>query len=422
MGFILARPQWNGLTGCRQVRMEIGEFGRSLHLSANTRRSDWHLIKDLLAYRQAFGRLNLEILPMLLTTMAVVMATIGQGPSDWDERFPAHKIIGNVYTSAPQAEISNGVLKAQFYLPDAQKGFYRGTRFDWSGVIGNLEYKGHRYYGQWFTKTDPAVNDFIYEGSDIIAGPCSAITGPAEEFSTDDQALGYEEAKPGRTFIKIGVGVLRKPQDGARYSRFRLYELVDPGTWTVRTAGDRIEFTHEIADPSSGYGYRYQKTIQLVPGQPKMVMDHKLKNTGKRSLASSVYNHNFLVLDGQPPGPDWVLKLPFEIKTKHAPHNGLAEVRGNQIVYLRALRDKETVFIPLQGFGPTAADYRFTIENKKTGAGLNITGDRPLSNVVLWSIRSVLSLEPFLAMAIEPGREFTWKYTYTYYLIDGNEK
>src|SRR5262245_8293430 len=45
-------------------------------------------------------------------------------------------------TSAPQAEISNGVLKAQFYLPDAQKGFYRGTRFDWSGVIGSLEFKG----------------------------------------------------------------------------------------------------------------------------------------------------------------------------------------------------------------------------------------------------------------------------------------
>jgi hypothetical protein len=53
---------------------------------------------------------------------------------------------------------------------------------------------------------------------------------------------------------------------------------------------------------------------------------------------------------------------------------------------------------------------------------LKITGDRPLSNVVLWSIRSVLSLEPFLAMTIEPGQEFTWKYTYTYYLIDGHEK
>jgi hypothetical protein len=325
-------------------------------------------------------------------------------------------------SSAPATEINNGVLKVQLYLPDAQKGFYRGTRFDWSGVIGSLEYKGHRYYGPWFTKTDPTVIDFIYQGADIIAGPCSAITGPVEEFSTDDKALGYDEAKPGGTFIKIGVGVLRKPRDGSGYNRFRLYDIVDPGTWKVRTTRDAIEFTHDLTDPSSGYGYHYQKTIRLSQGRPDMVMDHKLKNTGKRPIASSVYNHNFLVLDGQPPGPDFVLKMPFQIKTKLAPGNGLAEARGDQLVYLKALGEKETVFTPLQGFGPTAADYRFTIENKKTGAGMSITGDRPLSNLVLWSIRSVLSLEPFIAMTIEPGQAFTWKYTYTYYLTGGNDK
>jgi hypothetical protein len=218
------------------------------------------------------------------------------------------------------------------------------------------------------------------------------------------------------------VGVLRKPQDGDGYNRFRLYEIVDPGTWKVQTTRNSIEFTHDVMDPSTGYGYRYQKTIQLAQGRPEMVMEHKLKNTGKRSIASSVYNHNFLVLDGQPPGPDFTLKMPFEIKTKRAPDNALAEVRGNQIAYLKALREKDTVFTQLEGFGPTAADYRFTIENKKAGAGLKITGDRPLSSVVLWSIRSVLSLEPFIAMKIEPDQEFTWKYTYNYYLIDGNGK
>jgi hypothetical protein len=323
---------------------------------------------------------------------------------------------------APRVDIDNGILKAQLYLPDAKKGFYRGTRFDWSGVIGSLEYKGHQYYGRWFTKTDPNVIDFIYQGAEIIAGPCSAITGPVEEFSTDDKALGYDEAKPGGTFLKIGVGVLRKPLDGGNYNPFRLYEIVDPGTWTVHTRRTSIEFTHDLGDPSSGYAYRYQKTIELTEGRPEMVMDHKLKNTGKRAIASSVYNHNFLVLDGQPPGPDFVLKMPFELKTKRALDSALAEVRGDQFVYLKALREKETVFTELHGFGKGAADYQFTIENKKTRAGLKIAGDRRLSKLVLWSIRSVLSLEPYIAMTIEPGQEFTWKYTYTYYLIDGARK
>ncbi len=114
----------------------------------------------------------------------------------------------------PQAQITNGQIRARLALPDAQKGFYRGTRFDWSGVILSLEYKGHNYYGPWFDKTDPKVRDFVYDGPGIVAGPCSAITGPAEEFSTNNRGLGYDEAKAGGTFIKIGVGVLRKPETG----------------------------------------------------------------------------------------------------------------------------------------------------------------------------------------------------------------
>jgi len=44
-------------------------------------------------------------------------------------------------------------------------------------------------------------------------------------------------------------------------------------------------------------------------------------------------------------------------------------------------------------------------------------GDRPLSRLALWSIRTVLALEPFLALNIEPGAEYTWEYTYRYYTI-----
>jgi CubicO group peptidase (beta-lactamase class C family)/glyoxylase-like metal-dependent hydrolase (beta-lactamase superfamily II) len=34
---------------------------------------------------------------MLLATLTLAMAALGQGPSDWYEPFPAHKVIGNVY-------------------------------------------------------------------------------------------------------------------------------------------------------------------------------------------------------------------------------------------------------------------------------------------------------------------------------------
>src|SRR5208283_4867655 len=55
----------------------------------------------------------------------------------------------------PSAEITNGQIRAKIYLPNAQSGYYRGTRFDWSGVVYSLQYKGHNYYGPWVQRTDP---------------------------------------------------------------------------------------------------------------------------------------------------------------------------------------------------------------------------------------------------------------------------
>ncbi|MGA8027852.1 MAG: hypothetical protein WB992_11965, partial [Bryobacteraceae bacterium] len=278
----------------------------------------------------------------------------------------------------PQAEISNGLLHAKIYLPDAGKGYYRGTRFDWSGVIGSLEYEGHDYYGPWFTRTDPKVRDFIYEGVDIVAGPCSAIMGPVEEFSTKDRALGYDSANAGGTFIKIGVGVLRRP-DAEEYSPYRLYQIINPGKRIVRPAQDAVEFVQELTDPGSGYGYVYTKVIRLRNGKAEMVIEHKLKNTGRQSIETSVYDHNFLVLDKQPIGPDFIITLPFEFTANPLLNQELAAIRGNQLTFLKALTERDTVFGSFSGFSDRAPDYNIRIENRKVGAGMKITGDRPLS-------------------------------------------
>jgi hypothetical protein len=316
----------------------------------------------------------------------------------------------------PQTQISNDAMTATVYLPDAGKGYYRGTRFDWSGVIGRLEYAGHNYYGPWFTKTDPTVIDFVYRGQDIVAGPCSAITGPVEEFSWEGKALGYDEAEPGGTFVKIGVGTLRKP-DGDKYNPYRLYEIVDSGRWSVKTSTDHIEFTQEVKDPHSGYGYRYSKVVRLVKNQPEMILEHKLTNIGRRPIQTSVYDHNFLVLDNRPTGPDFVVKTPFALKAKGHLNPEMAEIQDHEFVYRRLLEGRDTVATELSGFGNTAQDYRIQIENHKAGAGMQVRGDRPLARLYLWSIRSVLAIEPYIDMTIEPGQSFDWQYEYEYYTL-----
>jgi len=313
-------------------------------------------------------------------------------------------------------QIGNGLIQATIHTPDPVSGFYRGTRFDWSGIIGSLTYDGHNYYGPWFTKTDPAVEDFTYDGPDIVVGPASAVTGPAEEFLTNDEALGFSEASPGGTFLKIGVGVLRKPND-AKYSIFGRYDIVDRGKWSVRAKPDSVEFTQRVSDPSSGYGYLYRKIVRLVPGKPQMIIEHHLTNIGKRSIATSVYCHNFLVLDNQTISPDFTVTLPFEIRPAKPVNSALGAVDGKTIHYVKTLVGRDLFGVNIEGFGKTSKDYEITIENAHLGAGMRITGNHPLESEELWSIRSTLAMEPFIHMSIEPGTSVTWSYTYTYYSI-----
>jgi hypothetical protein len=304
-------------------------------------------------------------------------------------------------TQFPQAEISNASVRATVYLPDAQSGYYRGTRFDWSGVIASLKWNGHEYFGQWFDRYDPKIHD--------------AITGPVEEFLTGESGLGYVEAKPGENFVRIGVGAVRRPDEPA-YRRFETYEIVDSGKWTVHKSSDKIEFIHELGD-TAGYSYVYRKTLRLA--KDSLVLEHRLKNTGKKRIATSVYNHNFFTMDRQPTGPDIVVRFPFEPRASR-PLNDLAAIRGNDANFLREFVKGQTVFTEVEGFGATAKDYDFRIENRKTGAGVRITGDRPLQKVYFWSAHLTTCPEPYIDVSVEPGKESSWRITYQFYQAAGS--
>jgi hypothetical protein len=296
----------------------------------------------------------------------------------------------------PQAEISNGSVRAKLYLPDAKTGYYQATRFDWAGIIASLEYKGHNYFGQWFERYDPKIHD--------------AITGPVESFS----AMGYHDAKPGGTFVRIGVGALRKPEEQG-VNDFNTYTIVDGGKWRIHKSRDAVEFTQELKDASE-YAYIYRKTLRLAKDKPILVLEHRLKNTGKRSIESSVYEHNFFVMDGQPAGPDFVIKFPFEPRST-ADLGRLAAIRGKDLTYLAELEKGQYVFTTLEGYSGSAKDNDLRVENRKSGAGIRQTGDRPMSKLNFWSIRSTVCPEPFIDVRVEPGKEFNWRISYEFYTL-----
>jgi hypothetical protein len=294
----------------------------------------------------------------------------------------------------PEAGISNGIIHARIYLPDSVNGYYRSTRFDWSGVMPSLEYKGHSYFGQWFPKYSPTIND--------------AIMGPVESFSP----LGYAEASAGGSFTEIGVGTLVRP-DSAAYSPFRYYPIRDAGVWRVKRWKTGIEFRHTLS------GYVYTKTVRLVNGKPELVIAHRLRNTGSRPIETDVFDHNFFVTDSQTVAPGIGLRFSFPLVAEQARGLGeLAAIRGDSISILRPFAARESVYAVLHGYGNTAADYDIRLEDRITGAAVRIRADRPFSKLVYWGSVKTLCPEPYIHVSVAPGETFTWTLYYDFYTVN----
>lgn len=299
-------------------------------------------------------------------------------------------------SSCEQVEISNGKTTAAVHTPktDAQS-YYRGTRFDQSGVVFALESGGHSYVGPWQDSNDPFLHD--------------RIMGPAEEFAQ----IGYENAKVGGEFLKIGVGVLRKSSD-APYNFREKYEVVDAGERKTQIFPDRVVFTHTLKT-ADGYAYEYVKTLR-IGANSEFLIEHTLKNTGSKDIDTNVFNHNFFVLDKEGAGTNISLIYPFEVRGDIVDGIGtIAVFDGKKIKYLRSPVGEERALVRnIKGSGKVS-DYDFRIENLKTGAGVRIRSDKPLLKSTFWSCKTTYCPEPFIDVKVPAGKEFSWTNVYDFY-------
>jgi hypothetical protein len=300
----------------------------------------------------------------------------------------------------PKAMLSNGDVEAVVFLPDPVRGYYRSTRFDWSGVIGCASYKGHTFWGEWFPIYDPLLND--------------SITGPVEEFRSEDGALGYADAKPGDPFVKVGVGVLRQIDDSP-YKFGTFYPLVDTGKWKVHTSQRSITFEQKLQSPI-GFAYIYKKTLELDKQGAVIALKHQLKNIGSKPIQTDVYDHDFFMLDGRPTGPGMTVRFPFTPKVETSPDThfdpSMAKVEGNTIAYLKELQPRQTVSAYITGYSDKAADYDITVEDQTSGIGVQQTSDSPIAKFYLWSIRTTISPEAYIRLSIAPNQTQSWTIRY----------
>ena len=292
-----------------------------------------------------------------------------------------------------ELKIKGGSLELSFYDPE---NHYLGTRFDRSGLFRSLRLRSGPGWSD--NLTAPWFGEFRAEAHDCVCGP-------VDEFS----AIGYDEAGPGGTFLKIGVGLLRRPEDPWPYDRFRLYEIADPGVRDTVRRPRRIEFYHIL----SGY-YSYVKVIE-ISGKGEFELSHYIQNTGKERLQGEVYNHNFFTLGNDSVGPARMVMCNFPFEGEWRTKYPYAFQKGKGLHFSRPLLEGESVYMGniRESGRKSGSPYEFYVDDEKGGYYVAILGDGDASNAVMWANHRIACIEPYIPFDIAPGETFSQVISYS---------
>ena len=268
-------------------------------------------------------------------------------------------------------------------LHEPTDGFYRGTRFDRSGVFDSVRFRDTELADRWFTGYDPYKHD--------------TVCGPVEEFTV----IGFDHAASGERFLKIGVGLLIRP-DSEPYDRFRLYETADPGEWTVEASGSGVRFRHRL----EGY-YDYEKEVALT-GPDSFEIRHSLRSLGA-PLSGEVYNHNFWTLGRLEVGPSRQLAFPFRPDGHWRSEYESVALTASGLRFSRRLAEGESVFMgDLHAADSDGMPLDATL--REGSLGVHISGDIPVSHSVFWANHRVACLEPYTPFAAPSSWILRWQF------------
>jgi hypothetical protein len=282
-----------------------------------------------------------------------------------------------------------------------------GTRFDWSAFITQVTLDGTHTYCV-LGVPEP--------------GKGTGGIGLCNEFGIEEP-IGYDDAKVGECFPKLGIGLLVKPDAsvyehrgprGFQRSGYRFahpYEIAAKFPIRVEATEMRATFTVEPV-VCRGYAARVTKTVS-VDGAG-MAIAYELENVGKKPIVTTEYVHNFIGIDGHAMGPDYRLRLPYDISFPPVPPEfapfaerlmAVLDIQGGDI-RCKATPEHPFYCRPL-GFAKTDKP-QWELVHEPSGVGVREFDDFAPTRVAIWGREHVISAEVFVPVDVQPGETQRW--------------
>jgi hypothetical protein len=310
--------------------------------------------------------------------------------SGWLRSFSEYNSLPKIQPIMPH-RLKNKNLEIHIDLP--LEG-YNFSRFDWTGKIVKVKYQ-NIYVS---TTERPDCENEHHFGK-----------GFYNEFGIDT-ALGFDETEIGGWFHKIGVGLLKK--ENHQYLFSKAYEI-KPAEFNIRKETNKITINCK-SQLINGYSYVLKKGIELL--ENGFTIKYNLKNTGDKLIRTDEYTHNFVAINKELIGRNYILKFPFQLQPKlfgAAINPGKKVNIGQRDITFNSSPKEQFFFSNLSG--DKAVNGAWELTNLNSQITIRETGSFQTNKVNLWGWKHVISPELFVDVCIHPGQSTEWSRTYNIY-------
>ena len=284
--------------------------------------------------------------------------------------------------------LKNKNFEIHIDLPDENYNF---SRFDRTGKIVKVKFQNNILSG--VERTDCENEDHFGKGF-------------YNEFGIDTP-LGFDEAEIGGWFHKIGVGLLKKENNEYLFSKN--YEIKSAEFNTVMES-NRVLMSCK-SESVNGYSYVLKKEIELYENEFRI--KYYLQNTGKKEIVTNEYSHNFIAINKELIGSNYLLKFPFQLKPERFEETVNPERKvdiGQNEIKFKGTPYEQFFFSNLSA--NETIDAAWELINLTNNIRIRETGSFQTNQVNLWGWKHVISPELFVNLHIKPGQSAEWTRTY----------
>ncbi|QQS51813.1 MAG: hypothetical protein IPM71_03565 [Bacteroidota bacterium] len=274
---------------------------------------------------------------------------------------------------------------------------YNFSRFDWTGKIVDVKFQNIQI-------SNNECSDFVNEN---YFGK-----GFYNEFGIET-ALGFDETNIGGWFHKPGVGLLKKEDSIYQFSK--KYEI-KPAEFEIISEPNSLKIICKSEDVN-GYSYLLKKEIELHTSG--FIIKYYLKNTGEKDITTDEYGHNFIAINRELIGKNYILKFPFQLKPELFGETVNTEqkviIGQNEIKFIGTPREQ---FFFSNLTSNENVDAKWELINLESKIGISETGSFLTNKVNLWGSTHVISPELFFKIFIKPGQSIQWSRLYEIFKVN----